>query len=131
DDVLLVRYDDIDDELLHDRTPKAIKLLLDERMLQLDALIVLSATEGNFALELLAQRGYRIPDDIAICCYEDNVSTAFSTPPLSTVRFPYQELGKASAEKLIHLLQGRNVSTEDFVSSQVVYRHSCGCNHLN
>lgn len=127
DDRLLVRYNDLPDDPHHDRLPKAIKLLLDERGLDIDALIVLSSTEGNFALEYLKQQGLRIPDDIALCCYEDNVTTEFSTPPLTTVGFPYEELGKTGTLQLIQLIQGTKVPAVVHVANQVIYRHSCGC----
>jgi len=76
--------------------------LLEER--QVDAVVV-----GNdyFALGLyraIAERGLRIPDDIAVVGFGDYPFAAYLSPALTTVRLPAAEVGRRAVELLLRRL---------------------------
>jgi LacI family transcriptional regulator len=56
-------------------------------------------------LRVLRREGISIPDDISIVCFDDPISAADMTPPLTTVRQPVVQLGRAAAFRLIKSLQ--------------------------
>lgn len=53
------------------------------------------------ALEAVAGRGLRCPDDVSIVGYNDTELAAHLSPPLTSVRLPSEELGRAAAEAAI------------------------------
>ena len=58
------------------------------------------------ALRAARLRGLRVPDDLAVTGFNDFEFAQFADPPLTTVRVPGYELGRAGAESLIGRLGG-------------------------
>ncbi len=110
-----------------DRIKKALSILLDERKVKLDAIMILNNSETVYLLDELNQRGISVPSDIAITSYEDGDIAKFSSPKFTTVYFPWKELGFSGCEKMIELLKLGQVPLSTDISGQVVYRNSCGC----
>jgi LacI family transcriptional regulator len=68
------------------------------------------ATNDVFAVGgMMACReaGVRIPDDISITGVDNTDLGATQTPPLTSIRTPIVEIGRAAAEHVIARLQGR------------------------
>lgn len=61
------------------------------------------------------QRGLRVPEDIAICGFNDFTFAEFFEPPLTTVRVPGYEMGRAGAKMLLDRLDGRPHENEQIV----------------
>ena len=60
------------------------------------------------AYQHLLSRGFRIPNDIGILGFDDMVGVAgLFLPPLSTIRLPSEEIGRAAA---LHIIRGRKQS---------------------
>ena len=53
------------------------------------------------AMRALTERGKRIPEDIAVVGFDDMPLCAYTSPTLSTVRVPKQEMGKTAAKRLL------------------------------
>lgn len=80
------------------------QLVLDER--NVDAVVV-----GNdyFALGLykaVAERGLSIPDDIAVIGFGDYPFAAYQIPPLTTIRLPASDVGRAATNLLLERVNG-------------------------
>lgn len=58
------------------------------------------------ALSVLSERGLRVPDDISLVGYNDLPMMDLVAPPLTTVRYPSAEIGRAAGEMVIALLDG-------------------------
>ena len=58
------------------------------------------------ALRAARQLGFAVPDDVSVTGYDDLRVSGFTEPPLTTLRQPIQESGRALAEKLMALLSG-------------------------
>ncbi|MEU6808254.1 LacI family DNA-binding transcriptional regulator [Streptomyces sp. NPDC046831] len=67
----------------------------------LDAVFAASDVTAAGARQVLREAGHRIPDDVALVGYDDSAIARHMDPPLSSVRQPIQEMGRA----MIHLLQ--------------------------
>lgn len=52
-------------------------------------------------LEAAAELGLRVPDDVAVCGFDDTEWSRHCTPPLTTVEFPLRTLGRVGAERLL------------------------------
>ncbi len=57
------------------------------------------------AMHAIWEAGLSIPDDISIVGYDDTASSAYLTPPLTTVRFPKAEMGRQAAHRILQLVR--------------------------
>ncbi|ADU29631.1 GGDEF domain-containing protein [Evansella cellulosilytica] len=109
------------------RINAAFNILFNERQADIDAVIVMTASEGKYALEYLQDRGIRVPEDIKLVCYEDHPSIAYSSPSLTTIDYPFEKLGYSSGETLVRLLNEGKAPLLTEIPTKIVYRDSCGC----
>ena len=58
------------------------------------------------ALSAMLQRGVRVPDEISIIGLDDNIYARMTTPLLTTVQIPSQEMGALAARSLIEAIDG-------------------------
>jgi DNA-binding LacI/PurR family transcriptional regulator len=79
-------------------------------------------------LSALKEKGYRVPDDIAVVGFDDSRLSAFLNPPLTTVRAPTEKVGITAAKQLFEHLNGRDHSDETvLLPTELIIRRSCGC----
>jgi DNA-binding LacI/PurR family transcriptional regulator len=57
------------------------------------------------AMHAIRSAGLQIPDDISVVGYDDTAPTAYLGPPLTTVRFPKEEMGRRAGEMILRLAQ--------------------------
>ncbi|WP_109429937.1 LacI family DNA-binding transcriptional regulator [Sulfoacidibacillus thermotolerans] len=80
--------------------------------------------------QALRENNIRIPDEIAVTGWDDIPTSELISPPLTSVQQPTQQLGDLAAQKLIQIIETENTRLEnDVLSSRLVLRNSCGCNH--
>jgi LacI family transcriptional regulator len=60
------------------------------------------------ALSVLRLRGMRVPDDMSIVGYNDLMTVAHLTPPLTTVRYQSLEAGRVAGKMMVDLLAGEH-----------------------
>lgn len=77
------------------------------------------------AMRALKQAGYHIPRDISVIGFDDLPFCEISSPPLSTVKYYQQEMGRLAVECLVRKIQGEfPVSTRTQISTKLVIRDS-------
>lgn len=80
------------------------------------------------AMKAIEDEGLRIPEDVAIVGFSDDIRAALMPAPLTTVRQPAYAVGKLSAQKLLSMIEDNTTCVEDIVvQSEQVIRRSCGC----
>jgi LacI family transcriptional regulator len=57
-------------------------------------------------LEAARVRGLRVPDDLSVVGFDDMAPARWSSPPLTTVRQPFAEMGRVAVQNLMTLLEG-------------------------
>ncbi len=78
------------------------------------------------AMRALHHAGLRIPEDVAVVGYDDVANTAFYEPPLTTVRQPFDDLGRHALEALVATIEGRRPEAELSPPQLVVRESSVG-----
>ncbi|WP_233188266.1 LacI family DNA-binding transcriptional regulator [Actinomyces qiguomingii] len=74
-------------------------------------------------LAALRDQGVRVPEDMAVVGFDDTPGTAFFSPPLTTVRQPFDELGVLCMEVLLRAIDGE-VGTTHSISPTLRVRRS-------
>lgn len=106
----------------------AIKEFLDTRKIEIDAVVGSNDLMALYAMKELQKRGYRIPEDISICGFDDLASSKSHQPALTTVHHPAAELGYVALKQFSHnLISGSDEVKEHHLPAQLVVRQSCGC----
>jgi len=59
-------------------------------------------------LDVANSRGVGVPDQLAVIGFDDIQKTAYTRPPLTTVRQPIKRLGEVAAELILYRLNDRN-----------------------
>ncbi|HTV17314.1 MAG TPA: SpoIIE family protein phosphatase [Polyangiaceae bacterium] len=92
-----------------------------------DAIVAANDWMAAGALEVLQERGLRVPKDVSLIGFDDIDQASFMAPPLTTIRQPPRFLGAEAVTTVAALLAGllpeRNVSVRTFPQ----IRRSCGC----
>ena len=90
---------------------RAMRALL-RRTPSLDAVFVANDPMAIGALDALHALGRGVPDDVAVIGFDDVVDAASTSPPLTTVRQPLEEMTKAMAELLLRRIDDVEVDSE-------------------
>lgn len=109
------------------RAKRFLEILLDERGISIDAIVSSGHHETEILMEELSKRQLRVPLDIALTSYDDGEYERYSTPGITTVYYPWTEMGSNACRLLVNWLQTGNVPIETAISTRVMYRESCGC----
>ena len=77
------------------------------------------------ALLAAKQHGLKVPDDISIMGFDDNFHARHLTPTLTTVRQPTDVAGRAAADLLLAIIEGRSLTSTDItIPAEIVVRES-------
>jgi len=107
------------------------QILLDKRELKpgidFQAIVATSDLLAIGALNILAERGVRVPADVAVVGFSNIEEGRLVRPPLTSVSLPFYEQGQRSVETLLGILTGEEVPEQVVLDSQLLVRQSCGC----
>ncbi|MBN1888743.1 MAG: substrate-binding domain-containing protein [Thermoflexales bacterium] len=108
-----------------------INILLNERNLVpgIDFEALVGATDSLIqeAVRTLQERGVQIPEQVAVTGFDDEPTSSVITPPLTTIRAPFCEMGYKAVELVLALLAGEQVPEQVSLPCKLVIRQSCGC----
>lgn len=107
----------------HEGGARAMARLLDAEP-DLDAVFAASDLTAHGALQVLAERGRRVPDEVAVVGFDDVRLAELAIPPLTTIRQPIEELGRRMAEVLVARVNGAYPEHATVLPTEVVRRRS-------
>ncbi len=125
-----LRFDEdlvVEGDYTTDSGKAAIRVLLDERKLRVQAVVAANDSMAFGALEALQQRGVRVPDDVAVTGFDDLREAQVTGVPLTTVRQSFFTAGKHAMETLLKRINGDTVPQVTVTPTQLLTRWSCGC----
>lgn len=76
------------------------------------------------AFSAIRQRGLTVPGDISIVGFDDIGIASFTQPPLTTIRQPKHQMGRAATEMLLSLLKESVPSSVRKVQGELIVRES-------
>lgn len=99
----------------------AVYRLLDRRP-DVDAVFATSDLMATGVLRALRRTGRRVPSDVAVIGFDDAPLARHTSPPLTTVRQPVEELGARAVDELLALIggDGRSPRQEVFATELIV-----------
>lgn len=71
----------------------------------------------------LYRRGIRVPDDVSLIGFDDEAFAPYMVPPLTTVRQPAVEIGRAAVRAILDLLQHKQPTLRPF-DGELIARES-------
>jgi signal transduction histidine kinase/DNA-binding LacI/PurR family transcriptional regulator len=105
----------------------AVRTLLDERGLRIQAIAASNDRMAFGAIEVLQQRGIQVPDSVAVTGFDDVSESQSMGVPLTTVHQSFTEAGRLAFGALIKRMNGEHVDDINIMPTQLVVRWSCGC----
>ena len=79
------------------------------------------------ALQVIHERGIRIPEELAVVCFDDMPWATSLRPPLTAVAQPVEELGRTGAQVLLERLQDpKRLVRHVVLPTRLMIRASCG-----
>jgi len=78
------------------------------------------------AMEIIREKGLNIPEDIAIVGFDDAGIAENAIVPLTTVAQPVYEMGKAAAQLLMDVVNGKRTKKKILLPVKLVIRKSSG-----
>jgi DNA-binding LacI/PurR family transcriptional regulator len=70
------------------------------------AVYVLNDEVAAVTIHGLRRAGFQVPQDVSVISCHDMPLARYLSPPLTTVRFPWEEIGEAAATTLCDLIAG-------------------------
>lgn len=87
-----------------------------------DVTAILTANDGVAlgAYQVLGELGRRIPDDVSVISFDDEILAGFQRPGLTTARLPYSEIGALGASMIL----GEHALGHELVAMPLIERES-------
>jgi diguanylate cyclase (GGDEF) domain len=105
----------------------AVAELLDIRADYPDVIVCANDYMAMAVCNALADRGIKVPDEIAVTGFDDARDAETQIPSITSVRVDVEGMGRRAVDMLVSLMKNETVPTIDYVPTQVVCRESCGC----
>ena len=91
------------------------------------AVFCISDLRAIGALRALYEAGIRVPQEIALAGFDGILLGQFTTPALTTINQPREEMGRLAADMLFTLLEGHQPRpSEQVLAAELLVRESCG-----
>lgn len=92
-----------------------------------DAILFATNTLSTNGLRYLNNRNYRIPEDLAVVCFDESEAFDFFYSPITHVKQPLTDIAKRAVRILIDEIEGNNETLQQIeFASELVVRKSCG-----
>lgn len=94
-----------------------------------DAIVCANDYSALGVINALGDRGYRVPEDVAVTGFDDVSEAQMCIPSITSVRMDVYDMANEAWNMLFSLMKGEEVPEVSYVSTCVVSRESCGCEY--
>jgi len=95
--------------------------------LPFDAVIAANDDMALGAIHALREHGVRVPRDVGVTGFDDLRAARLSSPPLTTVSQPFDELAARALTLILAQCDGQSVPELSSCPTRLMLRRSCGC----
>lgn len=88
------------------------------------AIVAFSDMQAYGIYKKLKEEGKRVPEDLSIVGFDDNVYSSLLDKPLTTMRQPLEALACASVQAMLDRIQGKEFSPPEKVTATLIERES-------
>ncbi|MBU3153344.1 LacI family DNA-binding transcriptional regulator [Clostridium estertheticum] len=90
------------------------------------AYIVANDSMAIGAYRAISEANLQIPEDISVISYNDNITSQFIVPPLTTVKIYMEFMGETAVELIIEQLKDeREIAKKVVIPTKIIERGSC------
>ncbi len=118
----LVACADFRNDLARDAVDDALR-----RGIAFDSVVASNDTMAIGAIETLRKWGRRVPQDIPVTGFDDQMLSRVAVPPLTTVAQPFEQMAELAVDSIVAQLSGQEVPDRVALPTRLVCRESCGC----
>jgi phosphoserine phosphatase RsbU/P len=118
----LVACADFRNDLARDAVDDLLK-----RGVAFDSLVAANDTMAIGAIETLRKWGRRVPQDIPVTGFDDQMLARVAVPSLTTVAQPFQQMAELAVDTIVAQIEGRAVPDRVALPTRLICRQSCGC----
>jgi LacI family transcriptional regulator len=114
-----------------DDTRRAVEELLNGKN-RPEAFFASNNLATRYVFAALLHLGVKVPGDVALAGFDDFELAELTSPPLTVVRQPSQEMGRVAASLLFERIERGELpqtGTRIALPVEIVVRRSCGCKH--
>lgn len=109
-------------------TGRQAMLIALEELPDLTAVMAVNDATAIGAIQACQQTGRAVPHEVAIVGFDDEPWAQMHTPPLTTVRIFWHEVGTQAARRVVDLIERPHlVPICISLATELVVRRSCGC----
>ena len=76
------------------------------------------------ALRAINEKGMHIPNDVGLVGFNDNPTSNYTSPPLTTIHVYTEFMGEQSLNSLIEIIEGRDIPVKKIVPTKLVIRET-------
>ncbi|EIP97760.1 transcriptional regulator [Opitutaceae bacterium TAV1] len=97
-----------------------------EKHPEITAIFATNDSMAYGAISACAELGLRVPEDISVVGYDDNPTSKFYNPPLTTTRQPLRDMGEEAAQWVDLKLKNKlSVLPQKVIHGDLIVRRSC------
>ena len=90
------------------------------------AYIIANDSMAIGAYRAISEAGLKIPEDISVVSYNDNITSQFIVPALTTVKIHMEFMGETAVNLMIEKLKdGREIAKKIVIPTKLIVRDSC------
>ncbi|HKM22693.1 MAG TPA: GGDEF domain-containing protein [Lachnospiraceae bacterium] len=116
-----------DGTFLKDSGMKAMEIFLKSGLELPQAVISANDVMILGAYEVLEKHGLRVPEDIAISGFDDDMDAKYHVPTITSVARRQEEVGYTACEKLVCGMKESDCGKRLAIPTKSKFRESCGC----
>ena len=85
---------------------------------------VVSDMQAYGIYKRLKELGKKVPEDMSVIGFDDNVYSSLLDKPLTTIHQPLEELADKTVETMLGMIEGKRYATTEKIPASLVERES-------
>lgn len=105
----------------------AIRRFIESSKADFESLVTVNDFKALAAIEVLENKGIRVPEDIAVAGFDDDPKGKVLGKPLTTVDPHHMDGFRRAMQLLVAGIRGQSIPDETLIPASLILRQTCGC----